>query len=497
MKKIFLYGCTVLLLLATSCDKWLDVQPKNQKTIDEQFSSYSGFCDALNSCYIKLKDRNIYGEKLTLSNIESMAQLWKVTETALPTDNELKNFNYTGDNAKKAISNIYSALYNVIAHANMIINNMDEYGSVISDPAKRAIIEGEAYAIRAFCHLDILRLFGQLPNNAGLQVSLPYAETVSSSNFPTYYDYAQFIAKIEVDLNEAESLLEGNDLIFKYTFNELNEFDISVNDDEFLFYRQNRFNYWAVKAFQARFYLYTGNITQAYTIAKNIINATGADGNKLITLSGSTDISLGYFACPSECLMMLNAYSIMDYSIDVLGGGATIINTSQLVVTEDQFNDLFEGQGIASNNRYNKVWNRSTFDSYGTVFPVLKKYYYDSDVAVGIYDNLTKRQIIPLIRLSEMYLIVMETTSDLNEANNLWTEYQLSHDVLISQDAFANLEEVKSGVIDEYLREFYGEGQMFYTYKRLGSTSMWWRDAAVNETDYIVPLPLTEYNPNI
>ena len=37
---------------------------------------------------------------------------------------------------------------------------------------------------------------------------------------------------------------------------------------------------------------------------------------------------------------------------------------------------------------------------------------------------------------------------------------------------------------------------MFYTYKRLNSTSMLWRDEPVGESEYILPLPTTEYNPN-
>ena len=37
---------------------------------------------------------------------------------------------------------------------------------------------------------------------------------------------------------------------------------------------------------------------------------------------------------------------------------------------------------------------------------------------------------------------------------------------------------------------------MFYTYKRTGATTMLWREEPVDEDDYILPLPTTEYNPN-
>ena len=491
MKKKILLSCIVISLFATSCNKWLDVKPANQIAATEIFKSYSGFCDALNGCYIKLKNRDLYGEKLTMTHIESIAQLWRIDQTNFPADYELMNFNYNGDYAKAVINNIYTGLYNVIAHTNLIIKNIEENGSVIPDPENRAMIEGEAYAIRAFCHFDILRLFGQIPKNATVQVSLPYAEAVSITNYPPYYNYDQFVEKIEADLNKAELLLKNNDPIFKYTFEQLNTFNSDQTDD-FKSYRQNHFNYWAVKALQARLYLYSGNTTKAYTIAKSIINAKGVDSNALISLSGATDIPAGYFACPSECLMMLNAYSIMSYSPEVLGTGLSFSTFNKCyVISPEQLNELFEGQIIASNNRYNYVWSHSTLDER-----TLKKYFYETGSSNDSYINMTKHQVIPLIRLSEIYLIAMETTPDLVEANNLWKQYQQSHNVLITENVFTSIYEVKEVVLDEYRREFYGEGQMFYTYKRLGSPSMLWRSNEVSESDYIVPLPETEYNPN-
>ena len=495
MKKAFFYSIVFILLFTTSCNKWLEVNPDNQKTTKELFSSYTGFCDALNGCYIKLKHRDIYGEKLTMSNIESLAQLWKPFDANTnPTDYELSNFLYTNDNAKKAVSSIYAGLYNVIAQANMIIYNIDNRGKVISDTTKRSLIAGEAYAIRAFCHFDVLRLFGQLPQNASIQVSLPYAETVSATNLPKYYTYSQYVAKIEEDLNKAESLLKNNDPISKYTFSQLNG-SVS-NIDDFLLYRQNRFNYWAVKALQARFYLYTGNMQKAYTAAKAIIDAKGADNNALMTLSGANDIPAGYIGCPSESLMMLNVYNLMDYSPSILGIGDNLIRTSHYVVTVAQLNELFANQGTASNNRYNSSWDRNTMDASGKIYPTLKKYYYDTKATTSDGSDMYRRQIIPLIRLSEVYLIAMESTTNLSEANALWAEYMLSHAVQISGDTYNNLDAVKEGVLNEYRREFFGEGQMFFTYKRRAANSMLWRSSPITESNYIIPLPQSEFNPN-
>ncbi|MDR0544890.1 MAG: RagB/SusD family nutrient uptake outer membrane protein [Odoribacteraceae bacterium] len=495
MKKITYILCAAWIIVATSCSDWLNVRPEEQFAAGEMFESYSGFCDILNGCYIKLKERGLYGEKLTMTDVEQLAALWREpSEVGLPGARELRDFNYAGDNAKAVIEGIYAGLYNAIANANMIINNIDARADVFPDEAARAVIAGEAYAIRAFCHFDALRLFGQLPKNPTRQVALPYAEEVSIASLPAYRDYDAFVARIEADLTRAEALLKNNDPLFSYTFAELNA---GADDDNFMNFRQARFNYWAACALQARFYLYTGNTNEAYRIAKSIIEARGVDGELLVTLSGARDITAGHLTCPSECLLMLNAYDLESYFSSVFALGSYAVMDTHHAIAQEQLNALFDGQNIASNNRYMYVWEKTSGNPTGVVFPTLKKYYSAEIIYAGLNTLLVKRQVIPLIRLSEIYLIAMETTGSLAEANALWVEYQLSHNVLVEQDYFTSLADVRPKVLDEYRRELFGEGQMFYAYKRVGASAMLWRVEEVAEGNYILPLPETEFNPNL
>ena len=94
-----------------------------------------------------------------------------------------------------------------------------------------------------------------------------------------------------------------------------------------------------------------------------------------------------------------------------------------------------------------------------------------------------------------MYLIAMETSTDLSEVNQLFTTYMMSHNVALATP-FSSLDEVKTWIEKEYRREFYAEGQMFYTYKRLGETNILWAKTEANENTYIIPLPETEYDPS-
>ena len=127
---------------------------------------------------------------------------------------------------------------------------------------------------------------------------------------------------------------------------------------------------------------------------------------------------------------------------------------------------------------------------------LLKKYYYDIKEEYSATALLTKMQIIPMLRMSEVYLILMETTTDLEEANDLYVEYMRARSVNV-EETFASLDEVKDFILGEIRREFYAEGHMFYAYKRLGIKQMLWGANEVGEEEYILPLPDSEYDPAV
>lgn len=496
MRKVYILLCTVFALGVSSCSDWLDVRPETEQKDKDMFSTYDGFCDALTGCYMSLASQEIYGERLTMTHIESLANLWhmpsSLSETNRQADWVLKHHEYTSTYAEDAIETMYAKLFNVVVQANMIIKNIDERGEqVILDPDIRSVIQGEAYAIRAYCQLDILRLFGQVPQ--GVQkVELPYSETTSIYEVPAYYDFDSYVGKLEYDLQKAMSLLKDKDPVFEMSFDELNSGG-TAGVDEFMLYRQSRLNYWAVKALEARMYLYIGNREKAYKAAMEVIDAK-LDGQPVMTMSGVNDFALGYKLCPSECLFYLSKYNVLTYSQAFLIGGNTRVtydSRSHLVLTSAMFDELYDGQNINSHNRYWNIWNREV-EYGGNTYVATTKYYWNQD---NVTSPMLHYQIIPMLRMSEVYLIALETTDVLDDANRLYQSYMQAHSVSDMAD-FATLEEVKPFIIGEYRREFIAEGQMFYTYKRTATRDMMWCDDPMEEQDYILPLPRTEYNPN-
>lgn len=489
----------VFAFCLVSCNDWLDVRPETEQKDYDQFSTVNGFFDALTGCYMSMADEDAYGERLTMSNIESLANLWAMSDDhSRLADRELAQHDYTKDNARAALKAIYGQLFNVIAQANMIIKYAGEQGNVFTDKTMLKMVEGEAYAIRAFCQLDILRLFGQMPETTeSWQIELPYSFTTSINEMPAYYGWDAYIQLLKADIVKALDLLKEGDPLFEYTFTELNSSSADVANDHQL-YRQARLNYWAVKALEARMLLYTGDKTGAHRVAREIIDARGTDGNAVMTMSGRADIANGYMAYPNECLFYMSKYDLLNKAQELLVGGSNAsYTTSHLAITTDEmFSALYAdmpAKYLQSHNRYLSCWGRTASSSTHVNYRTVMKYYWNDENAKN---KMLNYQIIPLIRMSEVYLIAMETAS-LPEANDLFKDYMTEHAVSEQMlDEFSSKEALREFILNEYRREFYAEGQMFYTYKRYGETSILWYDGAVNENTYILPLPETEFNPN-
>lgn len=470
MKKRIIYILIATILVTTSCNKWLDIKPKTQIDREDMFSTESGFKDALVGCYMGLKDKDLYGERLTMSTIEHLVSHWNTTTNS--GEKAWSTFDFKHKTVEEDIVKIHNKLYNVICRANDLLSYIDKNKDVFASEEMRTMIKAEALAIRAFCHLDVLRLFGPVPRKLDLPTNnkLAYVKTVTREKIERC-SYEEFIAQLEEDLDNSAKMLKEVDPVMEYDYYYLNTTGYSPND-EFYRYRRLRFNYFAVEALKARFYLYTQQNKRAYDTAMFVIDS------KKAKLTSSTDIAQGFYTLPGEQLLSLNVYNLIDYAHPLFMEGK-LTKTENLVNKDIYANSTFD-------IRKSGLWQSLTLPN-GTKIYSLKKYY--QTAPVYSWYATTDIQIIPILRLSEMYLIAMETGT-IQQSNSLSEHYYAMRN--LPPVVFTDEEKRETEIVKEYQRDFYAEGQMFFVYKRLASEKIVWYSGTMKPENYIVPMPLTD-----
>ena len=90
---------------------------------------------------------------------------------------------------------------------------------------------------------------------------------------------------------------------------------------------------------------------------------------------------------------------------------------------------------------------------------------------------------------------MLEGASTLSGATQRFRTYMQARNIILTNDQFNDLSEVPAMVTEEYRREFFAEGQMFYYYKRTGATSMLWTSPTslqIQEVTYVVHGAITD-----
>ena len=336
------------------------------------------------------------------------------------------------------------------------------------------MIIGEAMALRAFLHFDMLRLFGPVYATNKADLSIPY-NTVYSISATSLLPATQVVEKVLKDLDEAERLLGESDPIIE----EGPQNQDSEDGLNYYTYRTQRLNYYAVKALQARAYLWFGDTQKAYEAAQAVITAKDEDGNPRFRLGTAGDFSEGRFTLPCEQVFSLYRFDLQDKYTELFSGDGLYKGTKETTVKKELYGNT--GSDIREMN----LWNLLVMANKASYY-VCNKYQVTEATSEKEEDK-----VIPLLRLSEMYLIAIEAGPE-TEAQRLWKEF-LSARNLVTADLPSDAALRKAAIIAEYRKEFYGEGVTFFLHKRLNLPKNQWLWAPSDlEVNYVLPLPETE-----
>jgi hypothetical protein len=464
MKK-YIYIIIPLLLFASSCKKFLDVQPESDVTKEQLFSTEEGFKEALNGVYTKCAGGDLYGGNLTFSNLDIMAQNYSFSDV-----NYLKiaSFQYKENILKDKNSSIWSNAYNAIGNCNEILEVIDKQKSVFSG-SNYAIIKGEALALRAYLHFDLLRMFASSYKKNPEGRGIPYVTTVNIKTTP-FSSIKETSEKIIADLLEAKTLLQTTDPIISTSYvigypNKIYPGNFTgkkqtenSSSQLFLQNRRHRMNYFAVCAELARVYLYKGDNSSSLTNAKSVIDASKfpwTDKEDAFNNNVQQRDKIFY----KELIFTWYVPGANDMLVSLF----TTQNVASYQPTPLQLDNIYEKSTIGAEDWRYRQWFQTATD----VTPnrsYLVKYTTNSTPLVNLHPL-----VAPALRLSEMYYIAAEATYDTDPLKaitllNTMRTHRGIIDLLpnsLGKTAFIN------ELVKESRKEFYGESQIFFMYKRL------------------------------
>ncbi len=484
--KIIKTGLSILtVILSCACQNWLDVQPKTEVKSDLLFESESGFKDANIGCYMMMGSTSLYGKELTSGLIDVLGQQW--TAGISTTYTEIMKYNYDG--AEYMINSIWANMYTTIANINNILENIDGKRNILQ-PAVYHIFKGEALGLRAFLHFELLKIFGwgDLENHPEYlkQKCIPYVKKYNKV-VTEQHTVEEALAFIHEDLEAAAELLDGYD---PWSPTPTAPDGALVDGEGFFKNRMTRFNYWAVQATMARAYMWEGKRAEALRIAQRFIdNQAGIAGMAWVKEEAisATDLYADR-TCSTEHIFRLDITNLYE-------------NLKSLIDPKDGLNDNYQ-------KLYHPAARASQrFDSPAGDSDYRFLYLYDKSLSTEFtnrkfknVEGATYKNMMPLIRMTEMYYIAAECLGAAGkdkEAFDLLNTVRFHRGIAPTYDLQAGKDNVQEQVEREYRKEFLGEGQMFYYYKRLGASTM----LGVNETpvkipegSYILEIPEDEIN---
>lgn len=447
-------GC----LLTSSCSDWFDVSPSTDVPAEELFETESGFQSALAGIYIGMTNQKAYGNNLSFGMLDQMAQLYDMIPSGASERSAIyqyENETDQGYNTKARLADTWTQAYKMIANANNLLKWLDKNGErVIASPETRSMLRGEALAIRAYLHFDILRGWGPMnykgDPTAAATPCMPYRTVADNSKQPLR-TAEQVLDLILDDLKSAKQLMSYE---AKKT--------LTSNDGQ---NRRFRFNYHAINAVMARVYCYMGKAEEAITCAQDVIDHCGLE----LQSANSSDPILF-----NEVLCGLYLYE-MEKNLSAFWSDGDKL-TTQYFSKVSTFNTLFNATSGSTNDiRYRTV----------------KRYATEQVQSLKYIKN--EKEVVPLIRLPEMYYILCEMKA-LSDSEAKLNEVRHKRGYPASEDEHFKTEADRIKALNrEYRKEFYAEGQYYFFLKQHPTAPVeHFNEVTLGKAQYVFPLPDAE-----
>lgn len=447
-------GCAILAASLSSCvNDWLDVAPSDGTDADAALTSSSDLAAARTGMYAALKGNSnlvdYYGQQFFVygdvhagddyqyNNIGGSNRASFYYDMNYQTASE-----FTSSTSSSNVA--WKSPYIVIGRANRIIAAAE--GGALSDAAEaKATIDqyaAEAKVLRALAHFDLVRIYGKpYTEDQGASLGVPLVTGVLESNAkPARSTVAEVYTQVVKDLTEA---ISSNALA-----TETEPGYVSV---------------WGAKAILSRVYLNMGDYANALSVAEDIIKNSGAALWTRDQYFKAWDASTPN---ESEFLFRLNVAGSTDSNdLNGIGNLQQREGYKEMVATKKFVDMLTSDPEDVRNDMFLPATAAKEVATYGTNKVYLNK-------LRGQGGNLRNVTIVPIIRLSEVYLTAAECAFRNNDKTKA-VEY-LNDLVKNRTTTVASLATVDNITLERILierrKELIGEGQRYFDALRNNET---------------------------
>ncbi|MFY8090661.1 MAG: RagB/SusD family nutrient uptake outer membrane protein [Chitinophagaceae bacterium] len=253
--KIILFT-TALVGTISSCTKVVEKDPTHSLTLNNALKTIDDYTNSLSTVYNNMRGVGYYGRNLAVladMNADNLVQ----TGESLVNFLNVTDWTYTPSDG--TIAETWLGCYSIINDANVIINNIGKVTTASNQKQANRVL-GQALAVRALVHFDLLRWFAPDYDRNSALLGVPYVKTsvlelAPSSAKPSRPSVKQVYDEIYADLNNARTLF-GN-------------IDAPINSAS----AKYRIDLNGVNAIHARVALYAKDWPNAIAHSTSVINA--------------------------------------------------------------------------------------------------------------------------------------------------------------------------------------------------------------------------------
>lgn len=375
MKKIISYIGVLFILLYSSCNNFIDLTPTHSLDRDNTFQTITDYDAALTGAYGAMIFGGYYGANY-LAMPEYMTENTKRTVELFSGQDDTDNWLATPSAGR--ITDAWEDPYIVINRANTVIENIEGVEEQVAGQRNRIL--GQALALRALAHFDLLRFFGQEYERNSTKLGI-IVRTKNELSYPPRNTVKETYDQVFDDLNEAFTLLGTT--------------DVTINT------AANRFfiDRTVVRAIIARVALYAGDYTLARDAANDVINTAGFSLAPIANFRQiwESDLTLGEVIWKAR--IQPGGIRLAADLFFPAGNFNTFAPTEEVKSLFDQVNDVRYGVSVRA---------RANPGPAGSSNFVVGKFIGRLPLQDGVNDN-------KLFRIGEMYLIRAEANARLGQ----------------------------------------------------------------------------------